>query len=81
MDRSDPTTSRRGLDWASFAPPASWKQNGREWRGPCPVTGEGKTKAWAVPDDNFIGCRACGDPASGALDGAAFRTMPRRWTC
>ena len=61
------------LNWSSFSPPPSWKQNGRESRGPCPVTGEGDTKSWAVPDDDVIGCRLCGDPVSGKLTGAAFR--------
>ena len=60
------------LDWPAFAPPATWKQNGREMRGPCPVTGDGTTKAWAVPDDNVLGCRACGD-GSGRLSGSTFR--------
>ena len=60
------------LNWSNLTAPASWKQNGRELRGPCPVTGEGATKAWAVPDDDFIGCRLCGD-GSGRMDGATFR--------
>ena len=58
------------LNWSGFSPPPSWKQSGREWRGPCPVTGEGNTKSWAVPDDDVIGCRLCGN---GGLTGAAFR--------
>lgn len=60
------------LDWSHFAPPASWTQNGREYDGCCPVTGDGKTKAWTVPDDNVIGCRLCGD-GSGKLTGSTFR--------
>ena len=60
------------LDWSNFNPPASWTQNGREHAGPCLVTGKGETKAWAVPDDNVIGCRKCGN-GSGKLTGAAFR--------
>ena len=61
------------LNWSGFTPPATWKQNGREWCGSCAVTGEGNTKSWAVPDDDVIGCRRCGDPVSGKLTGAAFR--------
>lgn len=60
------------LDWSNFTPPASWTQNGREYAGCCPVTIEGKTKAWALPDNNTIGCRLCGD-GSGKLTGSAFR--------
>ena len=64
--------SSAALNWSNFAPPASWTQHGREHAGCCPVTAEGKTKAWAVPDDNAIGCRLCGD-GSGKLTGSAFR--------
>ena len=73
MDSHNPTTNRPPLDWSRFSPPATWKQNGRETRGPCPVTGEGRTKAWAVPDDNVIGCRVCSGDGSGRLSGAEFR--------
>ena len=64
--------SNTALDWSNFKPPATWTQNGREHAGPCPVTGEGKTKSWAIPADDVIGCRLCGD-GSGRLTGAAFR--------
>ena len=44
-------------------PPAGWKHRGRrEWGGPCPVTGAGRTKAWVGPGHGGgirIGCRAC----------------------
>ena len=60
------------LQWAGFQRPATWRQSGREHLGPCPLTGEGTTKAWAIPADDVLGCRACGD-GSGKLTGAAFR--------
>ena len=60
------------LDWPNFRPTASWKRNGRRWDGPCPVSGEGKTKAWATPDDNVIGCSIHGD-GSGRMSGSTFR--------
>ena len=72
MDSGNRSTNRPPLDWSRFSPPATWKQNGRETRGPCPVTGEGRTKAWAVRDDDKIGCRLCGD-GFGKLAGAEFR--------
>ena len=64
--------SSTALDWSNFAPPASWTQHGREHAGCCPVTSAGTTKSWAVPADNVIGCRLCGD-GSGRLTGSAFR--------
>ena len=37
------------LAWERFAPPPGWTRSGAEWRGCCPVTGEGRTRAWAAP--------------------------------
>ena len=53
---------------------AGWKRRGREWHGPCPVTGSGRDCAWFARgrgdgDDVRGGCRACG----GRLDASAFR--------
>ena len=68
MDRTNHT-----LNWAAFQPPASWRQNSSgRYDGPCQITGEGRTKAWAVPDSNVIGCSIHGD-GSGKLTGSAFR--------
>ena len=61
------------LNWGAFAPPATWRRAGAEWRGPCPVTGEGHTRAWAIPDRAMLGCRHCGD-GSGRLAGSDFAT-------
>ena len=61
------------LVWERFAPPQGWTRNGAEWRGPCPVTGEGKTRAWAHPARALLGCRHCGD-GSGRLAGGDFAT-------
>ena len=41
-----------------------WRRQGREYHGPCPVTGAGRTKAWVGPGAGGgvrIGCRHC-DP-------------------
>ena len=59
------------LNWERFTPPATWKHSGGEWRGPCPVTGEGQTRAWAHPARALLGCRHCGD-GSGRLAGGDF---------
>ena len=58
------------IDWSGFRPPADWRQSGGEWRGSCPVTGAGKTKAWAKPDEDLLGCREC---APGGLRGEEFK--------
>ena len=65
------------MDWSTFRAPADWKQTGGEWSGPCPVTGHGKTKAWANPDAGLLGCRCCGEPGTGRLDGEAFKSHAR----
>lgn len=57
------------MDWSGFRPPSSWRNSGAEWSGPCPVSGAGRTKSWAVPDSDLIGCREHG----GRLDGEALR--------
>ena len=41
-----------------------WRRRGKEWRGPCPITGEGKDTCWALPADYIadgvlIGCHRC----------------------
>ena len=41
-----------------------WRRRGREWRGPCPITGLGKDTCWAKPADYIadgvlIGCHRC----------------------
>ena len=59
------------LVWERFAPPQGWTRNGAEWRGCCPVTGEGRTRAWAAPGRGLLGCRHCGD-GGGRLAGADF---------
>ena len=59
------------LAWERFAPPPGWTRNGAEWRGCCPVTGEGRTRAWAAPGRGLLGCRHCGD-GGGRLAGADF---------
>ena len=43
---------------------AGWRRRGREWRGPCPVTGLGKDTCWARPADYIadgvlVGCHKC----------------------
>ena len=61
------------MNWAAFQPPLSWRRNSSgRYDGPCQITGEGRTKAWAVPDSNVIGCSIHGD-GSGKLTGSAFR--------
>ena len=62
--------------FARFAPPADWKREGNEHRGPCPVTGEGKRRCWVVPDSALIGCHGCGG-AAGKLAGADFAAHAR----
>lgn len=40
-----------------------WKRAGREWHGPCPVTGAGRDTAWVAEGHDGgvrIGCRHCG---------------------
>ena len=59
------------LAWERFTPPSGWTRIGAEWRGCCPVTGEGRTRAWALPGRGVLGCRHCGDGA-GRLAGADF---------
>ena len=66
------------MDWSTFRAPADWKQTGGEWSGPCPVTGHGKTKAWANPDAGLLGCRCCGEPGTGRLDGDLSDSTPAR---
>ena len=58
------------MDWSGFRLPADWRRSGGEWRGACPVTGVGKTKAWAKPDEDLLGCREC---APGGLHGEEFK--------
>ncbi len=58
------------IDWSTFTPPTGWKRSGGEWRGPCPVHGEGRTKAWAKPNEKLLGCRLC---APDGLHGEDFR--------
>ena len=58
------------MDWSGFRPPADWRQSGGEWAGPCPVSGAGKTKAWANPDADLLGCRDC---SPGGLRGELLR--------
>ena len=55
------------MDWAALRLPAGWKQTGREWHGPCPVTGEGKDRAWVRPEEERLGCRGCGPDGDGGL--------------
>ena len=53
-----------------------WRRVGREYHGPCPVTGAGKDGAWFGAGSGSggvrCGCRHCGD-AGGRLDGEALR--------
>ena len=47
-----------------------WKREGREWRGPCPVTGSGRDTCWFAPGATAAvraGCRACSG-SGGGLD-------------
>ena len=55
------------MDWAALRFPAGWKRIGREYHGPCPVTGEGKDRAWVQPDEQTLGCRGCGPEGDGGL--------------
>ena len=51
---------------------AGWRRVGREYHGPCPVTGSGRDCCWigaGATADVRVGCRACGVP----LDGDAVR--------
>ena len=52
-----------------------WKRHGREYQGPCPVTGAGKNCAWFGPGSGpggvRAGCRTCGE-SNGRLDSKAF---------
>ena len=55
---------------------SGWKRSGREWHGPCPVTGVGRDTAWAAPGDLAqvrVGCRHCGGDG-GRLDRVGVRT-------
>ena len=62
--------------FARFAPPAGWKREGTEHRGPCPVTGEGARRCWVNPESGLIGCHGCGG-AAGKLSGADFAVHAR----
>ena len=69
---------REGPDWASFKPPADWKQTGTEWHGQCPISGGGEPgghRCWADPGkgSGTVGCHEHGD-ASGKLAGPEFAT-------
>lgn len=63
--------------WPALAPALEarpgWRRDGREWHGPCPLTGEGRDCCWAGPGADgvsvLLGCRRCG----GRLDRTAFR--------
>ena len=47
-----------------------WKRVGREWHGPCPVTGAGRDAAWVKPAGDggvLVGCRCCGVSLSDQL--------------
>lgn len=47
-----------------------WKRTGREWHGPCPVTGDGRDTCWFGPGSRVAivaGCRRCGTRLSGPL--------------
>ena len=49
-----------------------WRRVGREWHGPCPVTGSGRDTCWLAAGGVggvLAGCRKCG----GRLDGLTFR--------
>ena len=52
-----------------------WRRVGREYHGPCPVTGAGKDGAWFGAGSGSggvrCGCRHCGD-AGGRLDGESL---------
>ena len=70
-DRADWTWS----DAEDAARAAGWKRVGREFHGPCPVTGAGKNCAWvALGRDGGIaaGCRAC-SPSGGGLSPDDYR--------
>lgn len=48
---------------AALASTPRWRRTGREWHGPCPVTGEGRNTCWFGPGDRAEvrgGCRRCG---------------------
>ena len=59
---------------ASVQTRQGWKREGRAWRGPCPVTGEGKDTCSVKPKPNdpenvWVICGVCG----GRLESAALR--------
>ena len=64
------------IDWKKVEASSTWtKRTGQEWRGPCPVTGDGTDTCWFVRDakpDPRLGCHKCGD-GSGALRGEEFK--------
>ena len=46
----------------------AWRRIGREWHGPCPVTGAGRHTCWFAAGDRAEirgGCRRCGTKLSG----------------
>ena len=68
------------MDWAALSL-AGMRQSGAEWRGPCPVTGEGRDTFWINVERQALGCYRCG--LEGGVHGELFKEHAERvgiWT-
>ena len=71
-------TSWPDLEAALQARPG-WRRVGKEWRGPCPLTGAGSRGAWFEPGRTAAvvgGCHKCNESFAAHL--AAVRGEPAR---
>ena len=60
------------MNWRNLQLPSGATRTGAEYHFPCPVTREGKDRAWVNPDAQLLGCRGCGG-SDGGLEGDELR--------
>ena len=63
------------MDWSALSL-AGMRQTGTEWRGPCPVTGEGRNTFWINVERQALGCYRCG--LEGGVHGELFQEHAER---